>query len=152
MTDIGSSRPAVDTTRPAYSRSPEPTAWTGWVVFASFMMIMVGSFQIVEGFVAIFDKGFYAVGKSGQVISVDYNVWGWFHVLLGAVILVSGVGILAGNMAARTVGVILAGLSALANLLFIAAYPFWSLTIIAVDVLVIYALTVHGRELRDATE
>lgn len=152
MTDIGSSRPAVDTTRPAYSNVPEPTAWTGWVVFASFMMIMVGSFQLVEGFVAIFDKGFYAVSKSGQVISVNYNVWGWFHVLLGAVILISGIGVLAGNLAARTVAVIVAGLSAIANLLFIAAYPFWSLTIIAIDVLVIYAITVHGRELRDATD
>jgi hypothetical protein len=152
MTDIGSSRPAVDTTRPAYSRGPEPTAWTGWVVFASFMMIMVGSFQIVEGFVAVFDQGFFAVSRSGQVINVDYNVWGWFHVLLGAVILLSGFGVLAGNIVARSVAVCLAGLSALANLLFIAAYPFWSLTIIAVDVLVIYALTVHGRELRDTTE
>jgi hypothetical protein len=152
MTDIGSSRPAVDTTRPAYGPRPQLTGWTGWVMFASFMMILTGSFQLVEGFVAIFDKGFYAVGKSGQVISVNYNVWGWFHVLLGAVILVAGVGVLTGNLAARTLGVILAGLSALANLLFIAAYPFWSLTIIAIDVLVIYALTVHGRELRDATD
>jgi hypothetical protein len=152
MTDIGSSRPDVDTTRPAYGSGPRPTAWTGWVVFASFMMILIGSFQMVEGFVAIFDKGFYAVGRSGQVINVDYNGWGWFHVLLGVVLLVAGVGVLAGNLAARTLGVILAGLSALANLLFIAAYPFWSLTIIAVDVLVIYALTVHGRELRDTTD
>jgi hypothetical protein len=152
MTDIGSSRPEVDTTRPAYSRSPQPTAWTGWVVFASFMMIMVGSFQMVEGFVGIFDKGFYAVNKSGQVIQVNYNVWGWFHVLLGALILVAGIGVLAGNLAARTLAVVLAGLSALANLLFIAAYPFWSLTIIAVDILVIYAITVHGRELREAND
>jgi hypothetical protein len=150
MTDIGASRPDVDTTRPAYSRGPEPTAWTGWVVFAAFMMIMVGGFQLIEGFVAIFDKGFYAVARSGQVFKVDYSVWGWFHVLLGAVLLISGLGVLAGNLAARVLGVFLAGLSALANLLFIAAYPFWSLTIIAVDVLVIYALTVHGRELRDA--
>ena len=150
--DTTSSRPAVDTTRPAYSNAPQPTAWTGWVVFASFMMIVVGSFQLVEGFVAIFDKGFFAVSRSGQVINVDYNVCGWFHVVLGAVILVSGIGVLAGNIAARIVGVGLAALSALANLLFIAAYPFWTLTIIAVDILVIYALTVHGRELRDTTD
>jgi hypothetical protein len=151
MTDTSSSHPAVDTTRPAYSKGPGPTAWTGWVVFASFMMLLVGTFQLVEGFVAVFDKGFYAVTRSGQVINVDYTVWGWFHVLLGALLLVAGVGVLTGNLAARALAVLLAGLSALANLLFIAAYPFWSLTIIAVDVLVIYALTVHGRELRDPT-
>jgi uncharacterized membrane-anchored protein YitT (DUF2179 family) len=84
------------------------------------------------------------------VFSVDYSVWGWGHVLLGAIILVSGLGVLAGNLAARLVAVVVAGLSALANLLFIAAYPFWSLTIIAVDILVIYALILHGHEMRDA--
>jgi hypothetical protein len=150
MTDIGSTRPAVDTTRPAYNNGPAPSAWTGWIAFASFMMILVGSFQLVEGFVAIFDDGFYAKTSSGHVFSVDYSVWGWGHVLLGAVIMVSGLGVLAGNLAARLVAVVVAGLSALANLLFIAAYPFWSLTIIAVDILVIYALTLHGHEMRDA--
>ena len=151
MTDIGSSRPSVDTTRPAYGPRPQTTGWTGWVVFASFMMMIIGAFQMIEGFVAVFDKGFYAVSRSGLVLNVDYTVWGWFHVLLGVVLLVAAVGVLAGNLAARTVGVVLAALSALANMLFITAYPFWSLTIIAVDILVIYAITVHGRELRDST-
>ena len=72
------------------------------------------------------------------------------HLILGLLLLLSGVGVLAGNVAARTVGVILAGLSALANMLFIEAYPFWSILIIVVDVLVIYALTVHGRELHES--
>ena len=71
---------------------------------------------------------------------------GWTHLLLGVVILVSGVGVLAGNVAARAVAVVLAGLSALVNLAFIEAYPIWSILIITVDVLVIYALTVHGGE------
>jgi hypothetical protein len=66
-------------------------------------------------------------------------------------ILASAVGVLAGNVAARTVAVLLAGLSAIANLLFIAAYPLWSVIVITVDVLVIYALTVHGRELKGST-
>jgi hypothetical protein len=141
----------VDTSRVAYGNSPDPTAWTGWVVFASFMMIMLGFFQAIEGLVAIFDDGFYHVSERGLVVHVNYNVWGWVHLLLGALVLISGIGVLAGNVAARAVGVILAGLSALLNLVFIAAYPFWSVIIITVDVLVIYALTVHGRELRDTT-
>jgi uncharacterized protein (DUF983 family) len=70
---------------------------------------------------------------------------------LGLLIVISGVGVLAGNLAARIVGVLLAGLSAIANLLFIEAYPIWSIVVITVDVLVIYALTVHGRELRGST-
>jgi hypothetical protein len=151
MSDIGSSRPDVDTTRVAYSTAPDPTAWTGWVVFAAFMMLMLGFFQAIEGLVAIFNKGVYHVTPSGLVLNIDYNVWGWVHLLLGVVIFVSGIGILAGNVAARTVAVILAGLSALVNLAFVEAAPVWAIVIITVDVLVIWALTVHGGELRDAS-
>jgi hypothetical protein len=150
MTDLGSSRPDADTSRVAYGNDPDPTGWTGWIVFASFMMILVGSFQAIQGLVALFDDGFYLVRESGLVVDVDYNVWGTVHLLLGVLLLLSGAGVLAGNLAARTVGVILAGLSALANMAFIGAYPVWSLLIITVDVLVIYALIVHGRELRDS--
>jgi len=151
MTDVGRSRPDVDTSSVAYNRGPEPTAWTGWVVFAAFMMMMLGFFQAIEGLVAIFNKGFYRVTPSGLVVNVNYNAWGWVHLLLGALIFVSGIGVLAGNVAARAAAVVLAGLSAVLNLIFIEAYPFWSIIIIAVDVLVIYALTVHGGELRDST-
>jgi len=151
MTDLGSSRPDVDTSAVAYGRGPEPTAWTGWVVFAAFMMLMLGFFQAIEGLVAIFDDGFYHVSPSGLVVNVNYNAWGWTHLLLGVLIFVSGIGVLAGNMAARVAAVILAGLSAVLNLVFIEAYPVWSVLIITVDVLVIYAITVHGGELRDSS-
>ena len=150
MTDVGSSRPAADPTRSAYDLDPPPTAWTGWVVFASAMMFLLGSFQAVQGLVAIFDDGFYHVTESGLVLEVDYTVWGWVHLLLGVVIIVCALGVLTGNTAARTVGVLLAGFSALANLLFIEAYPIWSVIIITIDVLVIYALIVHGREMRSS--
>ena len=153
MTDVGSShpssRPDTDTSRVAYGNTPDPTGWTGWIVFASFMMILLGTFQAIEGLVALFDDGYYLVSPRGLVVNVDYNVWGTIHLLLGVLLLATGVGVLSGNLAARTVAVILAGLSALANIIFIEAYPLWSILIITVDVLVIYALTVHGRELRD---
>jgi len=134
-----------------YSTEPEPTAWTGWVVFAAFMMFLTGSFQAVQGIVAIFDPGYYRVTEGGLVIDVDYTAWGWTHLLIGALLFLTGVGVLAGNLAARTVAVILAGLSAIANLLFIEAYPFWSIIVITIDILVIYALTAHGRELKGST-
>jgi hypothetical protein len=149
MTDVGSSRPDLDTSRVAYNQH-DPTGWTGWVVFASFMMFLVGAFQAIEGLVALFDDGFYLVTSGNLVVDVNYNVWGTVHLIFGLLLLLCGVGVLTGNLAARTVGVILAGLSALANLMFIEAYPFWSIIIITVDVLVIYALTVHGRELKDS--
>jgi hypothetical protein len=151
MTDLGSSRPEIDTSSVAYGKDPDPTGWTGWVVFASFMMIMVGSFQAIEGLVAIFDDGFYHVTESGLVVNVDYTVWGWTHLLLGALLIICGVGVLAGNIVARVVAILLAGLSALVNLVFLEAYPIWGILIITVDVLVIYSLVVHGRELRGST-
>ena len=148
MTDLGSTRPAVEPSGAAYDDGPSPTGWTGWVVFASAMMFLLGCFQAVQGLVAIFDDGFYHVTEGGLVIDVDYTVWGWVHLFLGVLIIISGLGVLTGNLAARAVGVLLAGLSALVNLAFIEAYPIWSVIIITIDVLVIYALTVHGRELR----
>ena len=150
MTNPGSSRSDVDTSRVAYGNQPDPTGWTGWIVFASFMMFLVGAFQAIQGLVALFDDGFYLVRENGLVVDVNYNVWGTIHLIVGILLILSGAGVLTGNLAARTVGVILAGLSALANLVFIEAYPLWSILIITVDVLVIYALTVHGRELKDS--
>jgi hypothetical protein len=147
MTDTGHYSTDAGASRVAYSET-EPTGWTGWVVFGGFMMILLGTFQAIEGLVAIFDKGYYLVSAQGLVVQVDYTVWGWVHLLLGVIVAVSGVGVLAGNVAARAVGVVLAMGSAVLNLVFIAAYPVWSTIVIAVDVLVIYALTVHGRELR----
>jgi hypothetical protein len=149
MTDLGSSRPA-DTSRVAYGNTPPPSGWTGWVVFAAFMMLMVGVFQAIEGLVALFDKGFYHATPSGLVVNVNYNVWGTVHLLLGILLILAGVGVLAGNLAARILAVGLAGFSAIVNLVFIEAYPIWSVLIITIDVLVIYAVTVHGRELRDS--
>jgi hypothetical protein len=151
MTDLGSSRPEIDTSSVAYGKDPDPTGWTGWVVFASFMMIIAGSFQAIEGLVAIFDDGFYHVTENGLVVNVDYSVWGWTHLLLGALLIVAGVGVLAGNILARVVAIVLAALSALVNLAFLEAYPIWGVIIIVIDVLVIYALVVHGRELRSSS-
>jgi hypothetical protein len=151
MSALGPSRSDADTAQVAYGKGPDPTAWTGWVVFASFMMLMVGAFQAIEGLVAIFDDGYYHVTSSGLLVNVDYTAWGWTHLLLGVLIVLSGAGVLTGNVAARVVGVLLAGLSALVNLAFIEAYPIWSVIAITVDVLVIYALTVHGGEVRDSS-
>ena len=125
-----------------------PTGWAGWVVFAGVMLIMVGAFQIIQGLVALFDDGFYLVAQNGLVVDVDYNTWGWVHTLVGAIGVLTGVGLLAGNMAARVVGVVFAFVSALLNLAFISAYPIWSTIVITLDVIVIYAIIVHGRELK----
>jgi hypothetical protein len=131
--------------------SPEPTGWTGWVLFGSMMMILLGSFQAIAGLVALFDDGYYLVGQNGLVIDVDYTAWGWVHLIVGLVAVAAGFGLATGRMWARVLGIIVASLSAIVNFAFIAAYPFWSLTMITLDVLIIYAIAAHGRELQPET-
>lgn len=127
----------------------EPTAWVGWIVFAAIMMVLLGMFHVVQGFVAIFNSDYFVVGPSGLVVSMDYTAWGWTHVIGGLVVAVAGVCLFTGQMWARVVGVALAVLSAVVNLAFLAAYPLWSLLMIALDVFVILALTVHGSEIKE---
>ena len=142
-------RPRSDSTSADYaSGTGEVTGWVGWVAFAGIMLIMLGIFQAIEGFVAIFDNGYYLVRPNGLVINVDYTAWGWLHLIIGLIAVAVGVGLMAGNIIARIVGMIVAVISATLNLLFIGAYPVWSTIIIAVDVIVIYAIVVHGRELK----
>jgi hypothetical protein len=141
-----SHRPSMDTT--GYDQ--QPSAWAGWVVFGGVMLVLLGVFQLIEGLVALFDDGFYLVRENGLVVDVDYNTWGWIHTIIGIVAILVGIGLLAGNMAARVAGVIIAGLSALANLAFISAYPVWSAILITLDVIVIFAIVVHGRELKSS--
>ena len=124
------------------------TAWTGWVVFGGVMMIMLGLFQVVQGLVALVKDEYYLVTQNGLVVSVDYTTWGWTHLVLGIITGLTGVGLLAGNTAARVIGVAVAVISALVNLAFMPAYPIWSIIVITLDVIVIFAIVVHGRELK----
>lgn len=121
----------------------------GLTVFAGAMMILIGSFQVVQGMVALFNDNFYVVGEE-YVFQFDVTTWGWVHLLMGIVVAVAGFGLFSGAVWARTVGVILAGLSAVANFLWLPYYPVWSLLIIALNVLVIWALVAHGRDITNA--
>jgi uncharacterized membrane-anchored protein len=129
-------------------RRDEPTAWVGMIIFGGIMMLMMGAFQIIEGLVALFNDEYYLVTRNGLIVSLDYTAWGWTHLIIGLIAVCAGIGVLLGQMWARVVGIIIAVVSALANIAFLSAYPVWSTIVIATDVLVIYALTVHGREVK----
>jgi hypothetical protein len=142
-------------TEDAYSssgarRADRETSGTevGFILFAAIMMIMVGVFQAIAGLVAIFENEFY-VATRNYLFKFDATTWGWIHLIVGLIIVFAGWGLLSGRTWARVVGITLAVLSAIANFLFIPYYPFWALTIITLDVFVIWALTAHGGELRD---
>lgn len=126
---------------------PAPTGWVGWIFFAGIVMVLVGIFQIIAGVVALLNSGYYLVPASNLAVAVSYPVWGWVHLAVGIVILVTGFGVMTGQTWARVIGIVLAGLSAIVNLGFLAAFPAWSVIVIVLDVVVIYALAVHGREM-----
>ena len=126
----------------------EPTAWVGWIFFSGIMLIMLGAFQAIMGLVALFDDGYYLVTGDGLIVQADYTTWGWVHLIVGVIAGLTGVGIMLGQMWARVAGIVLAVISALINLAFLAAYPIWSVLIITFDVIVIYALAVHGGEMK----
>jgi hypothetical protein len=130
----------------------EVTGWVGWIVFAGTIMLLIGTFHAIQGLVALFDDGYYVVRPNGLVVSVDYTGWGWAHLIGGIIVFAAGLGLFTGRTWARAVAVVLAVLSAILNFAFIAAYPVWSMTVIALDVFVIYALTAHGSEMKVARE
>ena len=124
------------------------TAWTGWIGFAGIMLILIGCFHGIAGIVGIFKDGYYVAPKSDLLVTVNYTAWGWAHLIFGVLAVATAVGMLSGRMWARIVGVAFAVLSAMANLAFLNAQPIWSTLIIAFDVLLIWALTVHGSEMQ----
>jgi hypothetical protein len=128
-------------------QATQMTAWVGWIAFAGLIMLVLGMFHIIQGLVALFQDEYFLVGKSGLTVHVDFTTWGWIHLIGGVIIAGAGIALFTGRVWARTIGVILAMVSAIINVGFLSAYPIWSAIMIAFDVLVIWALTVHGGEL-----
>jgi hypothetical protein len=149
MTDPGSSRSDLDTSAVAYSTAPRRSAWTGWLIFAAFLLLLNGCIQMLEGLMALVNEDYYQTATKDLPVSLPYGVWGWAHLLLGVALFASGLGIMSGNLAARLVGIFLAAVNAFVALIFLSAAPGWGIVVISVDVVVIYALTVHGAEMRD---
>ena len=129
------------------SEEGEVTGWVGWLTFGGIMLLLIGMFHGFQGLVSLFNDDYYAVTSRGLIINVDYTTWGWVHLLGGVVLCLAGAGLLAGQLWARIVGVIVALVSAVISAGFLNATPIWSGIIIAIDVLVIWAITVHGREM-----
>jgi hypothetical protein len=112
----------------------------GWVHFGAVMMIVVGAFGVIEGLIALFNPTTY-VTVDGAVLTVDLTAWGWAHLVLGALLVVTGVSLMRTAPAwARGLGVVLVVLSILVQLAWLPASPIWSILMIVLDLLVIYAL------------
>ena len=125
----------------------QTTGWVGWIFFAGTMMVIGGILNAIYGLVAIFNDD-WVVWQNRTAVLLDLTGWGWIHLVIGIVLILAGIGVFSGNILARTIGVLVAAVSLIANFLWLPVYPLWSIVVIVVDALVIWALTAHGRELK----
>ena len=124
------------------------TGWTGWGVFASVLLLIAGIFDLIFGLAAVIGPNTTLVLAEEGLFAVDVAAWGWWHIIAGIALIVLSFFLYRGATWARVVAIILVILNAVGQLTLIDVQPWWSLAILAVDILVLYALTVHGRELK----
>ena len=127
---------------PPKSTYADVDSGSGWITFAGVVIMIAAILNIIDGIAAISKSSFFA-GNARYVVS-DLNTWGWVMLGLGVLLMVVGFGIWAGNQLARWTGIVVVSLNAIAQLLFMPAYPFWSLSLFALDILVLYGLAAHG--------
>lgn len=124
------------------------TGWTGWISFAGVILIINGAFSGLQGLVALTGPDTYYLSTSGALFIFDAKGWGWWNLALGVFLILTAVALFSGATWARIAAVVVAGVSAIVQLMLIPAQPWWSLIVIAIDVLIIYALIAHGDEMR----
>ena len=114
----------------------------GWLLFAATMLGLAGVLTLFNGIIALSNSKFYAA--NAQYVFSNLHTWGWINVILGSLLIVAAMGVFSGSGFARWFGIFAAGLNAVGQFAAIQAYPFWSLMVFAIDILVIYALAVYG--------
>jgi hypothetical protein len=129
------------TTRPATGTGERRQGY-GLIIFAAVLLLVVGAFNLIDGIAAI-ARSHVFIANAHYVIG-DLRTWGWTALILGALQVLAALGVLAGNQVARWCAVVLVGLNAIGQLFTIPSYPFWSLTIIAIDVVALWGLCAYG--------
>lgn len=124
------------------------TRWVGWAKFAGVILLLSGLFHLVQAIIALVGPNTYWAVGGDSLWLLDLTGWGWWNLIVGVLLVITAGSLVAGQTWARVVAVILAAVSALSQLVILPAQPWWSLIVIALDVLIIYALIVHGKELR----
>ncbi|MEU5845043.1 DUF7144 family membrane protein [Saccharopolyspora shandongensis] len=122
-----------------------PTRWLGWVIFAGIVLLIVGVVQVIYGIASFARSGTSLVTPVGTPALVHV---GWAYVVLGVVLAAAGVGVISGWVWARVVAIGIAVVSLLTNIAFFLGSPFWSSVVIVLDLIVIYALALHGKEVK----
>jgi len=114
----------------------------GLIAFAAILLLVIGFFNLIDGIAAIANSHVFI--SNAHYVFGDLRAWGWITLIAGALQLLAAAGVVAGNQLARWFAVAVVGLNAIGQMFFIPAYPFWSLTIIAIDVVALWALCVYG--------
>ncbi len=127
--------------------SENPSGWAvGLTALAGFLMLMLGSWWIIAGFVGIVNDDFFVVTQE-WIFEFSRSSWGWTHLILGIVVLLAGFGLFTGAVWARTVGVILAVISGLVAFAWLPCYQVWAILFVTLSVFTVWALTAHGRDI-----
>jgi len=129
---------------PGRVEQDDVSGWAvGGIAFAGTVMVMIGTFQALEGLVAIFNDEFFVVARN-YTFDLDVTAWGWIHLIIGIVVLATGFGLFARSTWAGVTGIMICALSAISNFFFIPYYPIWALLLIGLNIWVIWALTRPG--------
>ncbi len=131
------------------SREPSGAA-VGWIAFAGFVLILGGSFGIIAGLAALINPESFPA--TDAIFQTSAESWGWWHLIIGTIVLLSGFGVFMGNVLARTVGVIAATISAISAFVWLPVYPVWGIILISMDFAIIWALTAHGRDMEKSDQ
>ena len=125
-----------------YAEAAYAERGAGWISFASIMLLIVGTFSIIDGVIALSKSSFFTA--NAVYVFSDLRTWGWITLILGVVVLFAAGSVARGGQFGRWFGIAAAALNSIGQLLFVPAYPWWSISAFAVDMLIIYALTVYG--------
>ncbi len=126
----------------------EMTGWVGWIVFAAVILMIHGTFTAIQGLSALLRDDVYWETQGGSVLMFNVTGWGWIHLILGILGILVGYLLLKGSTFARVIGIALVSLNLIAQFAYLPLYPFWGIIGIAVGFFVLYALIVHGGELK----
>ena len=131
------------------TRTRQASGWTDWVRFAGVILLVSGIFSAIQGVAALLGPAAYYGSVDGQLLVFNVAGWGWWNAFIGGLTFLTGLALLGGALWARIVAVILAILSSIVQMILVPVQPWWSFIVIAIDVLVIYAIIAHGKELRE---
>jgi hypothetical protein len=116
--------------------------YSGWVIFAAIMLFVLGVLNVIWGIAAIGDSKFFVADQ--KYILSNLNTWGWVTLIIGALELFAAFSLWSGGLYGRVIAIFVASLSAIASLMSIPAYPFWSLATFALGIIVIYQVSLYG--------